>query len=289
MSLRSSGWPAPAKINRFLHIVGRRPDGYHAIQTLFQFIEPCDRLDFTLTDTPEITREGGVAGLPAADDLVVRAARALQARSGYRAGVHIHVDKRIPAGAGLGGGSSDAATTLVALNTLWGCGLSGADLEAIGLDLGADIPAFVRGRGAWGEGVGERLTALDADCPWLVLVDPQVEVSTAAVFGDPKLTRHTERITIRGFKTVVLRNDCEATVRRLYPAVASAVDALSAYGPTRLTGTGGCLFACFDDRGAAERARRGVSDCGTVWVTRAANRSPLLDRLEAQQASSNGA
>lgn len=289
MSQRSTGWPAPAKINRFLHITGRRPDGYHALQTLFQFIEPCDGLDFTLTDGPEITRDGGVAGLPAADDLVVRAARALQARTGCRAGVHIHVDKRIPAGAGLGGGSSDAATTLVALNALWGCGLSGTALEAIGLELGADVPVFVRGRAAWAEGVGERLTVVEADRPWLVVVDPRVEVSTAAVFGDPKLTRHTERITISGFKTMALRNDCEATVRRLYPPVASAIDALSEYGPSRLTGTGGCLFACFDDRDAAERARRGVDDRGTVWVTRAANHSPLLDRLAMQQASSNGA
>jgi 4-diphosphocytidyl-2-C-methyl-D-erythritol kinase len=289
MNGQSADWPAPAKINRFLHITGQRPDGYHDLQTLFQFIEPCDRLGFTLTDSAAITRQGGLAGLAPADDLVVRAARALQAASGHAGGVEIRVDKRIPAGGGLGGGSSDAATTLVALNALWGCGLSGADLEALGLGLGADVPVFVRGRSAWAEGVGDRLTGFDADRPWLVVLDPGVEVSTAAVFGDGKLTRHTERITMSGFQTTAWRNDCEAVVRRLYPPVARAIDALSEYGPTRLTGTGGCLFACFGRRGAAERARQGVRDLGTAWVTRAANRSPLLERLEAQQASSNGA
>jgi 4-diphosphocytidyl-2-C-methyl-D-erythritol kinase len=285
----SVGWPAPAKINRFLHITGRRPDGYHLLQTLFQFIEPWDWLDFTPTRDGSIDREGGMSDLPPEADLVVQAATALQSYAGVTAGVRIRVDKRIPAGGGLGGGSSDAATTLLALNRLWGCALSDAVLEALALELGADVPVFVRGQAAWAEGVGERLTAVAPDRPWLVILDPGVHVDTRSVFGDPKLTRHTERITISGFDRMALRNDCEGVVRRLHPPIAAAIDCLSAYGPTRLTGTGGCLYARFMDRASAERAMAVAGDHGTAWVTRASNRSPLLDRLVAQPSSTTGA
>ncbi|AGY92531.1 hypothetical protein SPICUR_07870 [Spiribacter curvatus] len=276
----SADWPAPAKINRFLHITGRRPDGYHTLQTLFQFAEPIDWLDFTVTADGVIRREGGMPGLAPTADLAVRAAGVLQSRARVAAGVRIHIRKGIPAGGGLGGGSSDAATTLVALNVLWGCGLASATLEELGLELGADVPVFVRGQSVWAEGIGEQLTPMDADRPWLVVLDPGVSVTTGAVFNDPKLTRHTERITMSRFNALALRNDCEATVRRLHPPVAAAIDALSAYGPTRLTGTGGCLFAWFGDRALAERAKKGVSAYGTAWVSRASNRSPLLGRLK---------
>lgn len=285
----SRDWPAPAKINRFLHITGRRADGYHTLQTLFQFIEPLDWLDFTVTGDGAIARQGGVAGLAPAADLAVRAATALQSYACVTAGVLIHIRKGIPAGGGLGGGSSDAATTLVALNALWGCGLAPATLERLGLELGADVPVFVRGRAVWAEGIGEQLTPMDADRPWLVVLDPGVSVNTGSVFNDPKLTRHTERITISRFDALEARNDCEQVVRRLHPRIATAIDALSEFGPARLTGTGGCLFACYDDRRSADQARAGVSAYGRAWVTRAANRSPLPGRLEARQSSTNGA
>ena len=289
MSDVSCDWPAPAKINRFLHITGRRADGYHTLQTFFQFIEPLDWIDFTVTPDGAILRDGGLKGLAAADDLAVRAATALQARAQVTAGVRIRIHKHIPAGGGLGGGSSDAATTLVALNALWNCGLTPAVLEELALGLGADVPVFVRGQAVWAEGIGEELTPMDADRPWLVVLDPGVSVNTGAVFSDPKLTRHTERITISSLNALDLRNDCEEVVRRLHPPVEAAIDALSAFGPTRLTGTGGCLFARFDDRGSAERAKTGVSAYGRAWVTRVANRSPLPGRLEARQSSTNGA
>ena len=285
----SRDWPAPAKINRFLHITGRRADGYHTLQTLFQFIEPLDWIDFTVTGDGTISREGGMAGLAPAADLAVRAATALQSRARVTAGVHIHIRKGIPAGGGLGGGSSDAATTLVALNALWGCGLAPAVLEELGLGLGADVPVFVRGQAVWAEGIGEQLTPMDVDRPWLVVLDPGVSVNTGVVFNDPKLTRHTERITISRWNALNLQNDCEEAVRRLHPPVAAAIDALSAFGPTRLTGTGGCLFARFDDRSSANRAQASVSAYGKAWVTRAANQSPLSGRLEARQSSTNGA
>ena len=280
----SRGWPAPAKINRFLHITGRRADGYHELQTLFQFVDPVDDLAFAVTRDGVIHREGGLPGLPPESDLAVRAATTLRHRVGTDQGVCIRVDKRIPAGGGLGGGSSDAATTLVALNTLWGCGLSLTELEAIGLGLGADVPVFVRGLACWAEGIGERLTPLAVDRPWLVVVDPGVAVDTRAVFTDRKLTRHGERITIRRFEAGAARNDCEPVVRRLHPAVGEALDALAVFGPTRLTGTGGCLFATFESRERAEHAATGVRAHWVAWVCRACNRSPLLDRLDAERA-----
>ncbi|MDR9454661.1 MAG: 4-(cytidine 5'-diphospho)-2-C-methyl-D-erythritol kinase [Spiribacter sp.] len=282
MSL-SSAWPAPAKINRFLHITGRRADGYHTLQTVFQFLALCDWLDFEILDVPDVLRDGGLPGLALDDDLTVRAARALQQAGGISQGVRIRLDKRIPAGGGLGGGSSDAATTLVALNALWRCGLTERELAAMALRLGADVPVFVGGQAAWAEGVGESLTPVEVDCPWLVVVDPGVSVDTRSVFCDPKLTRHGAHITIRGFKAGEGRNDCEAVVRRQHPAVARALDRLGEWGPTLLTGTGGCLFARFDDRERASMAAREVGKTFQAWVCQAVNRSPLLDRLEAER------
>ncbi|MEX0429909.1 4-(cytidine 5'-diphospho)-2-C-methyl-D-erythritol kinase [Spiribacter insolitus] len=285
----SRGWPAPAKINRFLHVIGRRADGYHELQTFFQFVDPVDELAFAITSDGTIRRDGGLPGLAPQSDLAVRAAMALKQAVGTEQGVRIHLDKHIPAGGGLGGGSSDAATTLVALNALWGCGLSSSGLERIGLELGADVPVFVRGEACWAEGIGEQLSPQRLDCPWMVVVDPGVAVETRAVFADTKLTRHGERITIRGFETGAARNDCEPVVRRMVPAVGEALDALAVFGPTRLTGTGGCLFATFDDRTSAEHAAAGVRGHWSAWVTRARNRSPLLDRLDADRARTTGA
>ncbi|PWG65222.1 4-(cytidine 5'-diphospho)-2-C-methyl-D-erythritol kinase [Sediminicurvatus halobius] len=270
-------WPAPAKINRFLHVTGRRPDGYHELQTLFQFVEPVDWLAFEPTRDGRISRRGGLTEVAESQDLVVRAARLLQAEAGVDRGVRIHLRKRIPAGAGLGGGSSDAATTLVALDRLWGLQLGSARLAALGLRLGADVPVFVHGRAAWAEGVGERLTPLTVDEPWLLLADPGVPVATGAVFADRKLTRSRGHITIRALDAGEAGNDCEPVVRRLYPEVARMLDALARVGEPRLTGTGGCAFVTFGDAAAARAAQARLGAGLRTWVSRAVNRSPLRD------------
>ncbi len=276
----TDAWPAPAKINRFLHITGRRPDGYHELQTVFQFLRHGDRLRFEPLPGARVERVGGLAGLAPARDLVVRAARALQQYSGCDAGVRIHLDKRLPAGGGLGGGSSDAATTLVALNHLWGVGLDEDALAAIGLQLGADVPVFVRGRAAWAEGVGDILTPLESlDTPWLVVLDPAVSVSTAGIFSDPQLTRNTRPLKIPAFLSGAGINDLEAVVVRRYPEVARALNWLSKFAPARMTGSGACVFAMFPDAAPARAVAEQVPPPWTGFVARACNRSPLLERL----------
>jgi len=283
----SADWPAPAKLNRFLHILGRRADGYHELQTLFHLVDLQDRLSFRVTDEPAIRREGGLGHIAPEDDLVVRAACRLQAVAGTRRGAIIRLDKRIPAGGGLGGGSSDAATTLVALNRLWDAGLDGEALAALGLELGADVPVFIRGRSAWAEGVGQHLSPVDPGDCWYVVVDPGVPVSTAGVFAAPELTRNTPRTTIRAFLAGAVRNDCEPVVRGRYPEVARALDWLGEFGLARLTGTGSCLFAGF----ACERDARAVLSrvprrwCG--YLARGLCRSPLLARLDRETSASS--
>lgn len=273
-----SPWPAPAKINRFLHIVGRRPDGYHLLQTLFQFIDYCDELYVSpRTDGALVLAPYG-ADHALEDDLVLRAARLLRAHTGCRAGADIRLVKRIPAGGGLGGGSSDAATTLHALNTIWALGLSVDELADLGLQLGADVPVFVRGRAAWAEGVGEVLTPLELDEPWYLVIDPGCPVATAEVFGHSKLTRNAPRITITGFQRGAVRNDCEPVVRRLKPDVARALDWLGAFAPARLSGTGGCLFAAFDEEAAARAVLARVPAPWRGFVARGLNVSPVLGR-----------
>lgn len=274
-----AAWPAPAKINRFLHIVGRREDGYHLLQTVFQFLDFRDELHFTPRDDGAVVLAPYGAGHAPSDDLIVRAARLLQARAGCRRGVDIRMVKRIPAGGGLGGGSSDAATTLHALNELWALGLSTDALARLGLELGADVPVFVHGRAAWAEGVGEKLEPLQLDEPWYLVIDPHCPVSTAEVFGDPKLTRHSPRITIAGFQRGAVHNDCEGVVRALRPPVARALDWLGEYGPARLSGTGGCLFAAFEDEASARSVLARVPRQWRGFVARGLNESPLLQRL----------
>ena len=274
-----SAWPAPAKINRFLHITGRRPDGYHTLQTAFQFVEPMDELTFSVTSHSAIERTGGVADLLPTQDLVVKAAALLRAQAGITEGVSIHLKKRIPIGGGLGGGSSNAATTLVALNQLWECRLSATELATLALQLGADVPVFVYGLAAWADGVGEALTPIAMDEPWLLMANPGVNVQTAGVFHDSKLTRNTAELTIRAVGDEGMRNDCEPVVRRLYPKIAAVLDELDRVGTAKLTGTGGCVFAEFPSQSAAEAAQRQLSQDLDTWVCRAKNRSPLLDRL----------
>jgi 4-diphosphocytidyl-2-C-methyl-D-erythritol kinase len=278
-------WPAPAKLNLFLHILGRRPDGYHELQTVFQFVDLCDEVTIEVRADGVIRRVSGAEGVPEEADLVIRAARALQNASGSRLGADIGVLKRIPMGAGMGGGSSDAATTLVALNHLWGLAWGPPQLAALGLTLGADVPVFVHGRAAWAEGVGERLVPLappraPSEANYLI-VKPKVSISTAAVFTDPELTRNSPAITIDGFLAFGGRNDCTAVVRRRYPEVAEALDCLSKYGQARLTGTGACVFLGFDTVERATEIMRELPPTFDAFVARGLNDSPLLARVAA--------
>jgi 4-diphosphocytidyl-2-C-methyl-D-erythritol kinase len=278
-------WPAPAKLNLFLHIVGRRPDGYHELQTCFQFVDLCDDIHIGVRSDGAIRRLRGAAGVSSEEDLCVRAARALQAASGCALGATIDVVKRIPMGAGLGGGSSDAATCLVALNRLWGLNLPTARLAELGLKLGADVPVFVHGRAAWAEGVGERLTPLfppqaPPEVNYLIL-KPKVFVSTAEVFQDPELTRNSAPITINGFLASGGRNDCLDVVRRRYPEVARALDWLSLFGHARLTGTGACVFLALASMDRYAEIVRELPPAFDAFLVRGLNDSPLLERLSA--------
>jgi len=280
----SGAWPAPAKLNLFLHITGRRADGYHLLQTAFQLIDLCDEIVVEVLPGGAIRRPEGPAGVAPDADLAVRAARLLQAASGCELGAELRVRKRIPAGGGLGGGSSDAATVLVALNALWGLEWPVERLAALGLQLGADVPVFVRGRSAWAEGIGERLTPIDLPAAWYLVVCPDCAVSTAEIFSDPELTRHTPETTISGFLSAGGRNDCEPVVRRRYPAVAAALDWVSARSgdyPARLTGTGGCVFAAFGTEGAARAALAGLPARWTGFTARGLDMSPLQARSAA--------
>jgi 4-diphosphocytidyl-2-C-methyl-D-erythritol kinase len=277
---RPEPWPAPGKLNLFLHVVGRRADGYHLLQTAFQFIDLCDDVSFWRRPAGVIERAGELPGVPAESDLTIRAARRLAVRAPPGCpGVAIEVCKRIPMQGGVGGGSSDAATVLVALNELWGLGLKSVNLAAIGAELGADVPVFVHGRAALAEGVGEQLTPMDFPEPVFLLVQPDAAVSTAEVFKDPELTRDSPTIKIRDSLTTGGRNDCEPVVRRRFPVVAEALDWLGQFGPARLTGTGSCVFAVMP----GEEAARAALDCVPArWnghVVRGLNRSPLIGRL----------
>ena len=271
--------PAPAKLNLFLQIVGRRADGYHELQTVFQLIDLCDTVEVCVRTDGQIERAVGPAGVLPEQDLVVRAARALKAHTGTRLGASLCVRKRIPLGGGLGGGSSDAATALLALNRLWGCGLTLQELAQLGLSLGADVPVFVYGSSAWAEGVGERLTPIELPEAWFVIIHPRVSVATRDVFQAPELTRNSPVITIRAFLESGGRNDCEPVVRARYDEVAEALDWLSRFAPARLTGTGSCIFAACPSAIEAERLAARVPDRWKSYVARGLNGSPAHERL----------
>ncbi len=273
-------WPAPAKLNLFLHVTGRRADGYHELQTLFQLIDLCDDLAFEITDDGRVSRIDDASARPPAgvapdDDLCVRAARALQAASGGTRGVRIRIRKRIPLGGGLGGGSSDAATTLRVLDSLWGIGAGIENLSRIGTQLGADVPVFVRGQSAWAGGIGELLTPLALPERYFLVLHPGVAVPTGAVFQAPELTRNSPLITIPAPWGPGWRNDCEPVVRARFPPVAEALDWLAQHAPARLTGTGACVFAAFATPAQAERIAARVPDQWRAWVVRGLAVSPL--------------
>jgi 4-diphosphocytidyl-2-C-methyl-D-erythritol kinase len=278
-----SVWPAPAKLNLFLHIVGRRPDGYHELQTCFQFVDLCDEITLQVRADGQIRRALDIPGLPPEADLCIRAARALKEAAGSPLGVDISLLKRIPIGGGMGGGSSDAASCLVALNQLWGIHWPTNRLAALGLKLGADVPVFVHGRVAWAEGVGERLTPLYPPRapvePIYLILKPNVSVSTAEVFQDPELTRNSAPITIHGFLASGGRNDCLGVVRRRYPGVAHALDWLSLFGSARLTGTGACVFLACETMDLGREIMRKMPPEFEGFLARGLNDSPLLEGL----------
>ena len=289
--IATHNWPAVAKINRFLHILGRRGDGYHELQTVFQFIDLADELDFSLRQDDTIGLHGQTGDWPVEQDLIVRAARLLQQQCQYRGGADIHIHKQIPAGSGLGGGSSDAATTLVALNQLWGLGLSAQALSEMGGSLGADVPVFVHGQAAWAEGTGEKLVPLEPGCPWCLLVIPEVHVSTAEVFSAAELTRNTAPIRIADFEQGADQkfghNDCESVVVQRYPEIARVLDGLrelmqntDAGQSVMMSGTGSSVFALFNDRASACTIQRRLPEGWRSHVIRTLNRSPLLERLQ---------
>jgi len=275
--------PAPAKLNLFLHITGQREDGYHSLQTVFQLLDYGDSLTFTLNDSQDLTLDCNRPELATPDNLVMQAAAKLAQHTGTSRGTHINLDKRLPAGGGVGGGSTDAATTLLALNRLWGCGLDTDSLATIGLELGADVPVFIRGRSAWAEDLGEKLQPVDLPERWYLVLTPDCHVSTREIFTHPQLTRDTHPIKIAAFPFSGSKNDCEMLVTSLYSPVKKALDWLSGYAETRMTGTGASVFAAFDTETEARNVLEHLPEAAlgkvTAFVARGVNISPLHKTL----------
>lgn len=285
--------PAPAKLNLFLHVTGRRPDGYHLLQTTFQMVDRSDTLDFSLRDDEQLRRVTDVPGVPEEQDLIIRAARLLQAEVQRRTGalprgVDIAIRKILPMGGGLGGGSSDAATTLMALNRLWNAGLSKQELMDLGLPLGADIPFFIFGETAFAEGVGEALRPVAAPECWYVVIEPGVQVPTAAIFTSERLTRNTSPVIMSDFSSHLGkhhglkgfgRNDLQQVATSLFPPVAEAVEWLSAHGDARMTGSGACVFCAVANEVDADAVLSKIPNKWTAWKAKALNHHPLAAML----------
>jgi 4-diphosphocytidyl-2-C-methyl-D-erythritol kinase len=286
--------PAPAKLNLFLHVVGRRPDGYHLLQSVFQLIDRSDTLHFDVRSDGRIVRTTDVPGVPEEQDLIVRALRALQAEYERRhgrlpPGIDVAVEKRLPMGGGLGGGSSDAATALMAANHLWQAGLTDAELIALGLPLGADIPFFLFGETAFAEGVGEALQAVPGPDCWYVVIEPGVSVPTGAIFTAPDLTRDTKAITISDFSRRHVeskdligfgKNDLQDVAARQFPPVAEAIEWLGSYGAARMTGSGSCVFCAFSTEQEAEQVLTQVPARWRAWKAKALQRHPMKSLLQ---------
>lgn len=276
-----SSWPAPAKLNLFLRVLGRRSDGYHELQTVFQLLDWGDTVRLRSRQDADLLLLKGAPDVPAELDLTLRAARLLQAETGCNVGADILLDKRIPSGAGLGGGSSDAASVLVGLNQLWRLGLDVDRLADLGLQLGADVPVFVRGHSAWAEGLGERLTPLNLPKRYFLVLMPEVHIATAELFAAQELTRNGERATIAGFVSSELTDNAfTSIVRTRAPQVDEALKHLSQYGAARMSGTGSACFVAFDCRQAAEGAAASCSDRFSVQVAEGVYRSALLDAVD---------
>jgi 4-diphosphocytidyl-2-C-methyl-D-erythritol kinase len=285
--------PAPAKLNLFLHVTGRRPDGYHLLQTVFQLIDRGDTLHYTLRDDNELRRVTELPGVPEQQDLIIRAARLLQAEAQRRSGrlppgVDIAIAKILPMGGGLGGGSSDAATTLMALNHLWHAGLEREELMALGLPLGADIPFFIYGQTAFAEGVGEALQPVAAPDCWYVVIEPGVAVPTAAIFSSERLTRDTSPVIITDFSSHLEnqtdlkgygKNDLQQVAAQLFPPVAEAIEWLSAYGDARMTGSGACVFCAVASQAEADTILQQVPAKWKAWAAKALKQHPIIAML----------
>ena len=275
---KQSDWlvrPAPAKLNLFLHITSRRNDGMHNLQTLFQFLDYSDEIAARCRHDGVIFLQDDGSGIPVEDNLVMRAARLLQQSSKSQLGADLRLDKRLPAGGGLGGGSSDAATTLVILNEIWQCGFSRQQLSDIGLKLGADVPIFVHGQAAWAEGVGEQFSPVEPPEPWYFVIQPLISVSTAEIFCASELTRDCPPITIRAFLSGHASNVCEPVVRKRYPEVDKALNWLGHYAAAKMTGTGSCIFAAFDTEQQAKAVEAELPAHWKGFIAKGCNQSPL--------------
>jgi 4-diphosphocytidyl-2-C-methyl-D-erythritol kinase len=273
-------WPAPAKLNLMLRITGQRSDGYHLLQTVFQFTDLCDWITFHPVNNGKVSLKKTIPGVPEANDLTVRAAKLLKTETGCEQGVCIEVEKNLPMGGGLGGGSSDAATTLVVLNELWDIKLPSKKLMDLGLALGADVPVFVGGYSSWAEGVGEKLEKINLEEQWVIIIKPACHVDTKQIFSAKNLTRNSRSITILDFTEGEHQNDCLSVVCELHPTVKEALVVLSEYSEARLTGTGACIFAQFDSQNAAMDAYKSLKDKWQVYLAKGVNESPLFSKLK---------
>ena len=281
MVLPGPDYPAPAKLNLFLHVIGRRADGYHLLQSVFTLIDRCDAIRIRPRAGGAIVRVNDVPGVPSDEDLAVRAARALQRATGTSMGAEIEVEKRIPIGGGLGGGSSDAATVLLALDRLWGTRMPADELRRLGATLGADVPFFLFGESAWVEGVGERLAPIAVPPRWYVVLVPPVSVPTAAIFAAPELTRNTEPLKMEDFSArTEVRNDLQAPAVARYPAIGEHLDWLRRRAHARMTGSGGCVFAAFETREAAQRVIDELPASMHGFVARGLEHHPLREQLQ---------
>ncbi|WP_171374932.1 4-(cytidine 5'-diphospho)-2-C-methyl-D-erythritol kinase [Vibrio jasicida] len=281
----STRWPSPAKLNLFLYINGRTDNGYHELQTLFQFVDHGDELSIQANGSGEITISPEIEGVPLKDNLIWKAATALQRYANCSYGAHIDLHKILPMGGGIGGGSSNAATALVALNYLWQTHLSDDELAEIGLALGADVPVFVRGFAAFAEGVGEKLSPAHPDEKWYLVVRPNVSIATVDIFSHPDLTRNTPKRDLETLLNTPSVNDCEKIVRMLYPEVDKQLSWLLQYAPSRLTGTGSCVFAEFSSKAEAKAILAQLSDNVSAFVAQGRNISPLKETLAEYQSA----
>jgi len=276
--------PSPAKINLFLHVVGRRKDGYHQLQTAFQFLDFSDQMVFTLRDDSKIKLLTPIVGVADDDNLIVRAAKLLQTHTGCKFGANIQIEKQIPMGAGLGGGSSNAATTLIALNNLWKININRFDLIKLGTQLGADVPIFLYGHAAWAKGIGEIFTPVQLPEPWYCVVIPPCHTSTQRIFSDPLLSRNTAPSTVENFLNspqplLYGQNDCQPISCKLYPEIAQALQWLEQFAPAKMTGTGSCVFASFSNYAKASSVLKQLPDRYQGFIAKGLNQSPTLLHL----------
>lgn len=272
--------PAPAKLNLFLHITGRREDGYHNLQTIFQLLDYSDEVSLSLRHDGLIRRTSGLSDVPPQQDLIVKAAQALKEYTGTSYGADVGVEKRLPVGGGIGGGSSDAATTLLGLNAIWQCHLDKSELLSIAAALGADVPVFVNGYSAWAEGIGEQLTVLDLPEIWYLVIHPGVFISTAKLFSSEVLTRDKPILRIRDFPDADSENVFESVVREAHSEVDRSLNWLNNFSAARMTGTGSCLFASFESKQKAEDVLKQVPVEWSAFVAKAVNKSPVLEALK---------